>query len=306
MVDGTAVAYRSFHAIRGLSASDGTPTNAAYGAVNSVRRWLRLHEPAHGAVVFDRGMPEYRLQTLETYKAQRPPMPDDLEAQLPVIEELIDALGLSVVVQEGIEADDVIARLAMDAVEAGASVVVVSSDKDMLPLIEHGVRIVLPHRENEACDAGYVRERYGVPPERIVDWLALVGDASDNIPGVPGVGAKTAARLLQEFGSAEELLAGAGRIGNARVRAAVEAHRDAVLRNLELVRLRPEIVRPVPAADLRVRAPDRSRLEALFRRLEFGGMLRELLQGGGEAGAGAETPPRASGGSEQGILPLGG
>ena len=296
LVDGTAVAYRAFHAIRGLSTRDGRPTNAVYGAALSVRRWLRLHKPDHGAVVFDRGMPQYRLAVLESYKAQRPPMPADLAAQLPAIEQVIGAQGLPVVVQEGIEADDVIARLALDAVDAGDSVVVVSSDKDMLPLVERGVRIVLPHRENEVCDAAYVRGRYGIEPGRVADWLALVGDSVDNIPGVPGVGAKTAARLLCEFGSAKAILAGSERIGNARVRAAVEAHRDTVMRNLELVRLRPEAAQAVAAADLEVRDPDRGRLGALFREFEFDSLLRELAADAGE--------PRAPARPEQGTLPL--
>lgn len=288
LVDGTAVAYRAFHAIRGLSTRAGEPTNAVFGVAKSVQRWLRLHEPEFAAVVFDRGRPEYRMKVLPEYKAQRPAMPDDLARQFPLIEELLNAHGVPVVVQEGVEADDIIARLALDAVAAGATgdavdpvdagdeVVVVTSDKDMLPLVARGIRIVLPHREDAVCDSAYVRERYGIAPGQMTDWLALTGDSSDNIPGVPGVGAKTAARLLTEFGSAEALLAGVARVGNARVRRALEEHADDLRRNIEVVRLRPEVVAPVSNDDLRLRTPDRPRLVTLLRELEFGSMLAEL------------------------------
>ncbi len=279
LVDGTAVAYRAFHAIRGLSTKDGRPTNAVYGLIHSVRRWIDMLDATHAAVVFDRGMPQYRVDVLESYKAQRPEMPEDLASQIPVMIELLEAWGIPVVIQEGVEADDVLARLALDGVRAGYDTIVVTSDKDMLSLLDRGVRLVLPHRPDETVDAGWVKEKYGVPPDRMPDLLALTGDSVDNIPGVPGVGPKTAAGLLREFGSAEGVLEGVDRISSPRIRKAVAAAADDVRRNLDLIRLRPEEARPVAPDSLRLRRPDRAKLAPLLRDLEFHGFLRELEEG---------------------------
>jgi len=201
LVDAMAGIYRAFYAIRNLSTSAGEPTNAVFGFVRMLRQLETWWEPSHVVVVFDGGLPEERMTLVPEYKAQRAPMPDDLRAQIPRIEEFLDLYGVPRVRVLGEEADDVMATMVRTAEEDAESVLLATSDKDLYQLVNETVKLVRMSGEQGLMGREEVIEKTGVPPEKIIEWLALVGDSADNIKGVPGVGPKTAAKLLTEHGS---------------------------------------------------------------------------------------------------------
>ncbi len=276
LVDGTGVAYRAFYAIRELSTADGRPTNAVFGFIKMIHQLGEVWKPTHWAVVFDGGLPRERMSRLPTYKAQRPPMPDDLRGQFEPIEDFLRRSEVPAIRLDGEEADDVMATLAARGRERGMEVVMASSDKDLYQLIGEGVTMVSPSKTGMRMGPAEVAEKTGVPPARVVDWLALTGDSVDNIPGVPGVGEKTAAKLLAQFGSLAELWEKLGEVNPPRIREALQAHREDVARNVELVRLRRDVPLDVDWDAMRVRPPDASRLVPFYRRMEFGSLARAL------------------------------
>ncbi len=211
LVDGTSQLYRAYFAIRGLTTRDGVPTNAVYGFVTMLRKLLADERPEHVAVAFDLGREVFRHERFADYKAQRPPTPPDLLAQIPYAKRVCEVLGVPRIELEGYEADDVIATAATRAREAGFEVVVVASDKDLYQLVGDGVSVLNPARD-ERLDAAGVTRRFGVPPERVPDVLGLMGDAVDNIPGVPGVGQKTALAAVTVYGALESVIARAERL----------------------------------------------------------------------------------------------
>jgi DNA polymerase-1 len=242
LIDGHAYAYRAYHAIRELSSPLGRPTNAIFGfikMVEKVRTWI---QPTHLAVVWDGGLAQERLQALPEYKAQRPPMPDSLAGQLEDLAVWLAAAEITSCQREGVEADDWIAALASRAAGKDWSVVIASSDKDFMQLVSDRVRLLNPGDKTERLwGPDEVREKSGVDPEQIVDWLSLVGDAVDNIPGVRGVGHKTAAALLKQFGSIDAILGNLEQVAPDRIRRAVGDAADVLRRNRELVRLKSEL-----------------------------------------------------------------
>jgi DNA polymerase-1 len=274
LVDGSSYLYRAFHAMPALSNSRGFPTGAIYGVVNMLRRLLKEHQPQRMAVVFDAPGRTFRDDIYPEYKANRPPMPDALSAQIPLLHEVIRAMGLPLLSIEGVEADDVIGTLARAAVKDGQQVLISTGDKDMAQLVDGGVRLEDTMQE-KTYDREAVTAKFGVPPERIVDWLALVGDTSDNIPGVPGVGPKTAAKWLQQYGSLEALVAHADEIAGK----AGEALRGA-LGQLPLARslatIKCDVALPFSADELERRAPEVERLRQRYSELEFKTWLAEL------------------------------
>jgi DNA polymerase I len=275
LVDGTNVAYRGFYAIATLSTKSGRPTNALFGFIKMFHQLQQLWSPSHWAVAFDGGLPEERLTALATYKAQRKPMPDALREQFPAIEEFLARSNVPSIRLEAQEADDVIATLADRSCAAGMDVLIASSDKDLCQLVGDRVFVVAPSKAGAKMGPAEVVEKMGVAPGRIVDWLALTGDNVDNIPGVPGVGPKTATRLIEQFGSLEQLLANTGRIESERIRGAIEASRDAIARNQELVRLRRDLPVAMALNEMKVRKPDAARLVAFYDEMEF----RSLAEG---------------------------
>ena len=200
-MDGTAIAYRAFFAIRQLSTRAGRPTNAVYGFIRMVRQLEAAWRPSHWAVVFDGGLPAARMQLLPAYKAQREKMPDELRQQFAPIEEYLRRSAVATVRLEAQEADDAMASLTARARADGAEVLLATSDKDLLQLVADGVAVVSPVAGGARMGPAEVEAKLGVAPGRVVEWLALTRDTADNIPGVPGVGPKTAARLLHDFGS---------------------------------------------------------------------------------------------------------
>jgi DNA polymerase-1 len=269
LVDEMALAYRAFHAIPPLTARDGTPTNALLGFVKTIRQLRDRFRPTHIAVVCDGGSPASRLERFPEYKAQRAPMPDELARQLPLIEEFLEGEGIPVIRIDGQEADDVMATLAARAESLGGRVRLATNDKDLFQVVTDRVTLVAPTKEAPEIAPADVLEKTGVPPRAIPAWLALTGDAVDNIPGVPGVGPKTAARLLEQFGTLESLWANLDRVPNERLRSALIRARQDVQRNFELVTLDRATPGVPPLELLRARNPDVSRLRALFDRLDM-------------------------------------
>lgn len=277
LIDGHAFAYRAFYAIRNLSAPDGTPTNGIYGFISMVSRLRQKVQPTHLAVVWDGGLDEGRMESLPAYKAQRPEMPDDLSGQIEAIHEYQRAAGLVGIQRAGVEADDLIAGLARRGVAAGLAVVIASSDKDFFQLVSDRVGLLNPADKTGAIwREAEVVAKTGVRPAQIVDWLSLLGDVVDNIDGVPGVGPKTAARLLQEFGTIEGIYRQLDQVSSEKLRAALAAAEPVVRRNQRIVRLRDELDAGVEIGALVPTAGDPPALGGLFRRWGFRSLLAEL------------------------------
>ena len=237
LIDGYAHIYRSFYAIRELTNAQGEPTNALFALARFLLRFEQEIPHRYGAVVMDKGPPRERLEILPEYKATRAPMPEALRSQLAPIRDWIHAAGWPIVEEEGREADDLIAALV--EARAGCEVMIVSHDKDLSQLVQPGVVLLTPGKRGSFVrfDESAVQEKFGVPPQAIPDYLALTGDAVDNIPGVAGVGPKTAAALLQEHGNAERLFANLDALPQANLRRKLQDAQDLVRRNLKLVRL---------------------------------------------------------------------
>jgi DNA polymerase I len=306
LVDGSSYLYRAFFALPPLSTSQGVPTGAVLGVLNMLNKLLKDEDPELIAVVMDAPGRTFRDDLFEQYKAHRPPMPDDLRSQIAPLVEAIPALGLPMLRIEGVEADDVIGTLAERAAAAGLDVVISTGDKDMAQLVNERITLVNTMFDTKLDRAG-VKAKFDVLPEQIVDYLALVGDSADNIPGVPKVGPKTAAKWLNEFGSADGLVARAkdvtGKVG--------ESLRDN-LPTLELSRklatIRRDVELPLAPADLRRSPPNVEALTALYKRLELNSLLRHLQGAASSApNAGGRNPASerlsSGGASEQASRP---
>lgn len=276
IVDGHAYAYRAFHAIRELRSATGQPTNAIYGFVKMLAKMRQRIEPTHLIVVWDGGLSAERVAVLPEYKAQRPEMPVDLRPQLDEIGRYLAAAGVAQYCGEGIEADDYIACVARRAAAAGWNVVIASSDKDFMQLVSAGIGLLNPNDKTETVwGREQVIAKTGVTPEQVADWLALMGDAVDNIPGLPGVGPKTAADLLRQFGSVEALLARPEQVKSDRLRKAIQDSAANLRRNQELVRL-SEVPCEFLPEQLAVRPEDTEKLRGLYGGWGFKGMLAAL------------------------------
>lgn len=282
LVDGHYYAYRSFFAIRDLTNSRGEPTNAVFGFVKALRKMLADVHPDAAAVVWDAGLPERRMELLPSYKQQREETPGQLEAQFPVIEEAAAALGFHNVSLKGHEADDLIASYAAAALAEQSGVVIATNDKDIYALVGDDVSIYSTNKTDlkdpkdgfALLGPSEVEMKWGVPPGMIPDVLALTGDAVDNIPGVDGIGPKTAAKLVREHGAVSGLAADPSVIKNDKLRDKVAAAADRLRLNLELVRLDDDLPLPVALGDLAVR-PDPAAVLEVARRCEFRSLLAE-------------------------------
>ncbi len=276
LFDGTGVVYRAFYAIKDLSTSGGRPINAVLGFSRMFQSLLREWKPSHCAVIFDGGLPAERMKLLEEYKAQRPPMPDLLRVQLVMIEEYLDCANVPWVRVDVEEADDVLAVLVKRYQESVEELFIVTSDKDMYQLVNERVRILSPSKAGGVMGPEEVQKKTGVYPKHIVDWLALIGDSSDNIPGVPGVGPKTAAKLLNEFPSLDEIWKGLDGASSSKLRSLLEANRERVERNVEIVRLRSWLDCPFALDEMAVQEPDGEKMLAFLEDLELHSLVREF------------------------------
>ena len=280
LVDGFNLAYRCFFAIPELARSDGFPTNALHGWVKSLWRLSDQEKPDGALVFFDLGGAMDRLALLPEYKAQREEMPEALSKQVPVIKELTRAMGLGGFEEDGVESDDLLASHAWSLAKKGDQVVIVSSDKDFAQIVGDRIRIMLPPPSANPklgwrlMDEAGVREKFGVPPSVIADYLALVGDTSDNIPGLGGVGPKTAAKWLAEFGSLEGVIAAADRVNPERFRQVVAASAGLLRRNLKVTTLNLSLP-PLPAAPA---AAMPGELYAILEKMEMRSALAEARQ----------------------------
>jgi DNA polymerase-1 len=275
LIDGNSYVYRAFFAIRGLTNSKGFPTNAVFGFTNMLLKIIREKEPEGLAVVFDSPVPTERHRLFEHYKANRPEIPSDLALQLPHVRRMISAFNIRIFEVPGYEADDLIGTIARKAAKEGNSVFIVTADKDMLQLVDGSIKVYDPMKER-ILDAEYVRERFGVGPERVTEFMALAGDAVDNIPGIKGVGEKTAKELLSAFGSLEELFAHPERIRRERLRKMVEENKETVYLSLQLASIDTNAPFDTDMEDFRRQPPDWLSLLTLFREFEFTSLMKLL------------------------------
>ena len=278
LVDGTALAYRAFHAIPHLSRADGTATNALFGFARLLKQLERIWKPTHRAVVFDAGTPAARLALCPEYKAQREEMPESLRSQLPLINEYLDVAAVPALRVEGEEADDVMGTAAVWAAGQGADVLLATSDKDMGQLVSPRVSMVSLTKSEARQGPAQIRERLGVPPEQVAAWLALTGDAADNISGVPGVGAKTAAKLLEEYGSLEGLRSRLADVAPDRIRESLARSLELLDRNLALTTLNCSLPVSLGWDALACRRPDWPQLIGFLDRMELTSLAREARE----------------------------
>ncbi|MFN0024345.1 MAG: DNA polymerase I [Parvularculaceae bacterium] len=292
LVDGSGYIFRAYHALPPLTRkSDGTPIGAVSGYCNMLYKLLGdmtdEHEPTHLAVIFDYSAVTFRNEIYPEYKANRPEPPEDLRPQFALVRDATRAFNVPCIEMEGFEADDIIASYARAAEKAGGTCVIISSDTDLMQLVTDRVTL-FDTMKNKRIARAEVIEKFGVPPDKVIDVQALAGDSVDNVPGVPGIGIKTAALLIEEYGDVETLLARAGEIKQQKRRENLIEHAEAARISRRLVTLKDDVPLPEPIADLAVRALDLPRLEAFLREMEFSTLLRRV--GGDHTGAAPALP----------------
>jgi len=274
LVDGSSYLYRAYYAFPPLTNSSGEPTGAMYGVLNMLRSLLLQYQPTHVAVVFDAKGKTFRDELFEDYKSHRPPMPDDLRAQIEPLHEMVRAMGLPLMVVSGVEADDVIGTLAREAESVGRPVLISTGDKDMAQLVTPGITLINT-MTNTILGPEEVVTKYGVPPELIIDFLALMGDSSDNIPGVPGVGEKTAQALLQGLGGLDTLYGEPDKIATLSFRGAktmaakLEENKELAYLSCKLATIKTDVELELSCEQLEVRQPQADDLLTLFKKYEF-------------------------------------
>ena len=284
LIDGNAIAYRSYYAFiqRPLITAKGQPTSAVYGFVTFLNRILTQESPDYIAVVFDTGAPTFRHKAYKEYKATRQRMPEDLVSQLEIIKDVVRAYRIPVLEMDGFEADDVIGTLARHAEREGALAFLVSADKDFMQLVSSKVKMYKPGRQGtdvDIVDISAVKEKFGVPPEKVIEVLGLIGDSSDNVPGVPGVGEKTAIPLIQQFGSIDNLYKNISKIEQKGLRQKLETNKDLAFLSRELVTIDTNVPLKVHFDTLKAEEKDTGKLTELFRELEFRALLQGLQRG---------------------------
>ena len=279
LIDATAFCYRAFYALPKLSTSFGQPTNAVYGFIGILNKILKEKKPGYLATCFDVSRDTFRQKKFAEYKIQRPAMPDELSSQIPLIKQVILAYRIPIFEKEGFEADDIIATMAKKVKEKGVSTVIVSSDKDILQLVDDNTVVFSPYKdEGVIYDRKKVLERFGVEPQKITDIMALMGDEVDNIPGVPGIGEKTALRLISEFGSLEQLLNNIDKLKQEKIKKTIFANIAQLNLSKELVVLNKDVDIDFDLDKLKIAEADSKELFRIFKYLEFRRFLNDLPQ----------------------------
>ncbi|MGI4939697.1 MAG: DNA polymerase, partial [Janthinobacterium lividum] len=305
LIDGSGFIFRAFHALPPMTRPDGTPINAVFGFSNMLLRLLTEHVGTHVAVVFDAGRTTFRNELYDKYKAQRPEPPPELAPQFPLVREATAAYGVAGVELDTWEADDLIASYARVGAEAGMRVTIVSSDKDLMQLVGGGVVMQDPIKQKEIGPAE-VLEKFGVPPNKVVDVQALMGDSVDNVPGVPGIGPKNAAQLIQEYGDVEGVLAAAPGMKPSKRRDMLIQHAESARISRKLVTLCCDVPLPLPLDDLRAKEPDRPALAAWLQTQGFKTALNRLgLEGVVRMSAPSMPAPAAVAAPAEGQPPFG-
>jgi DNA polymerase-1 len=281
LIDGNSFCYRAYYAIKALSTSRGSPTNAIYGFIMMLRKIITEERPKYLAVAFDVKGQTFRHKMFHAYKTQRRPMPEDLIQQLPVIKEIIKAYNIEIFEKEGYEADDILATVVEKLKDKDIEIYLVTADKDTLQLVDERVKVYNPYsKEATLYNRKEVEEKFGVSPQRIPDILALVGDEADNIPGIKGIGEKTAQRLLQQFHSLDKLLENLAEVKLPQLHQTLTENQEQLKLNKTLVTLDKDVPVKVTLEDLRLKEPCRDKLCRYFQELEFKGLLKELIQEG--------------------------
>jgi DNA polymerase-1 len=284
LVDGSSYLYRAYHAFPPLTNSAGEPTGAMYGVLNMLRSLIMQYQPTHAAVVFDAKGKTFRDELFEHYKSHRPPMPDDLRAQIEPLHAMVKAMGLPLLAVSGVEADDVIGTLALEAEKMGRPVLISTGDKDMAQLVTPGVTLINT-MTNTILGPEEVQTKYGVPPELIIDFLALMGDSSDNIPGVPGVGEKTAQALLQGLGGLDALYANPEKIAELSFRGAktmaakLEQNKEVAYLSYQLATIKTDVELELSCEQLEVQQPAAEELLGMFKQYEFKRWITDVEAG---------------------------
>ena len=272
-MDGNSYAYRSFYAIRELKTKEGLPTNAVYGFTVSLTKILRMKKPDYIGVAFDLPEPTFRHKEFASYKANRPKMPDDLIVQFPILKEVMRAFSISIFELGGYEADDILATLAKGGEKQGFDVFVMSPDKDLLQIVTDNIRIIRPIKGDTVFDKEMVCKKYGVEPEKLVDIAALGGDSSDNVPGVPGIGEKTASKLVKQFGSLEGVLENIDKIPSEKIRKNLSQFSHQAELSKRLVCLKADVPIKICWEDCATKVFrgnfDKSKVNRLFAELNF-------------------------------------
>lgn len=268
LIDGSGYIHRAYHAVRHLSTREGLPTNATFGFTNMLLKLVADRKPEYMVIAFDAKGPTFRHEIYKAYKANRPPMPDDLAVQIPYIKQVVEGMNIATFELVGYEADDIIGTLAAAAEKMGFQVVMVTGDKDFKQLVSPGISIWDPMKDR-TIDYSGLKEDFGLEPSQWTDVMALSGDASDNIPGVPGIGEKTGVSLIKTFGSLEKIFANLGKVSGKKVRENLSTFREQAMLSHRLVAINTEVPISLEPASLRVSDPDAERLARLFKELEF-------------------------------------
>ncbi|MGM0630956.1 MAG: 5'-3' exonuclease, partial [Pseudomonadota bacterium] len=274
LVDGSSYLFRAFHAPPHLTNSKGEPTGAIYGVVNMLRSLLKRYKPSHMAVVFDAKGKTFRSDIYQEYKANRPPMPDDLRTQIEPLHEIVKAMGLPLLCIDDVEADDVIGTLARQAGEKGRFTLISTGDKDMAQLVNEHVMLINTMTDT-LLDPEGVEKKFGVKPEQIIDYLALMGDSSDNIPGLPKVGEKTAQAMLQQIPSIDAIYENVDAVSELSFRGAktmpakLNEYKDQLLMSRELATIKLNVAMDLQPEELTIQTADSEKLAELYSRCEF-------------------------------------
>ncbi|MGB7434575.1 MAG: DNA polymerase I [Candidatus Acidiferrum sp.] len=306
LVDAMAHVYRAFYApmVR-MNAPSGLPTKVPFLFANILRRLIKDYRPDYIGIVFDTRQPTFRDKLFDSYKAQRQPMPDEMSLQLPYVRRLCEAMCMPILELDGYEADDVIGTLAKKAAAKNLDVLVISNDKDMMQLVNSGVRILRTGtggaKADTIVDAAKVEEILGVPPNKVVDLMALLGDTIDNIPGAKGIGEKGATELIQKYGTVEDALAHADEVPNKRYREALQQQKDQVMMSKQLACIETEVPLELELDKLKMCRPDTAALIQLYRELGFNSLLKELLASGAGQQVTSGPSPVETGGATEGL-----
>jgi len=276
LIDGNSFCYRAFYAIRQLATSKGYPTNAIYGFTTMLNKAIQEEKPTHIAVAFDRKEPTFRHKQFKEYKVTRKPMPDDLVTQVPRIKEVVVAYNIPTFELAGYEADDILATIARKAEKEDFETVIVTGDKDMLQIVGPNIKVSDTHKEALIYDESKVKERFSVPPACVADVMALMGDSSDNIPGVPGIGEKGACELIAEFGNLENLLSNLEKLKSKAKKALLMQHEKLARMSKELATLDCEVPVEMDIDDMQLKEPDTEKLLELFREFEFKSLINQV------------------------------
>ncbi len=282
IIDGYGFIFRAYHSLPGLSNSSGEPTGAVYGFLNMLFKVINDHNPSHLAVVLDSGSKNFRHDIYPEYKSNRPEAPEDLKSQFAVLREAIEALDLKAMEKSGYEADDIISSLAHYARDNDEEVTIISSDKDLIQLLSPAIQLFDPIK-NKLIDGEYVEGKFGVKPEQMIDYQALVGDSSDNIPGVPGIGAKTAAELIKQYNSLDNIIENIDNITSKRAKNALLEHKDKAYLSRQLVTLTPEAPIDHDLEAFKLALPESDKLSNFLNKYQFRSLITKLEKAFGEA-----------------------